>query len=250
VVTAPLPEIHNPYPGLAAFKPEDCHFFFGREADTQRVVERLERSRFVSVIGRSGTGKSSLVAAGVFPALCQRKGRLSYLRFKPQADPCTQLAGALDRALPEERLTLGQPRAERIRQALAADPAKAASEQFGKLAAPILLFADQFEELFTQTPPAIAAGFRALIEALRGNEAIYLVLTLRSEFMPRLMEWLGAELFGSSLLGLDPIDDEEPAAADHRPSSRGQQVLRCSPSCSRSCCRRPATWPARCRCSR
>ncbi len=209
VVTAPRHvEIHNPYPGLAAFKPEDCRFFFGREADTQRVVERLERSRFVSVIGRSGTGKSSLVAAGVFPALCQRKGRLSYLRFKPQADPCTQLAGALDRALPEERLTLGPPRAERIRQALAADPAKAASEQFGKLAAPILLFADQFEELFTQTPPAIAAGFRALIEALRGNEAIYLVLTLRSEFMPRLMEWLGAELFGSSLLGLDPIDDE------------------------------------------
>ena len=207
--SAPRPEIHNPYPGLAAFKPEDSRFFFGREADTQRVVELLQQSRFVSVIGRSGTGKSSLVAAGVFPALRQSKGRLRYLRFKPQADPYAQLAGALDRALPEERLTLGQPRAERIRQALAADPAKTVSEQFGKLAAPILVFADQFEELFTQTPPATAAGFRALIDALRGNEATYLVLTLRSEFMPRLMEWLGAELFGSSLLGLDPIDDEE-----------------------------------------
>lgn len=207
--SAPLPEIHNPYPGLAAFKPEETRFFFGREADTQRVVERLERSRFVSLVGRSGTGKSSLVAAGVFPALCQRKGRLTYLRFKPQVDPCAQLAGALDRALPEERVSLGLPRAERIRQALAADPAKAVTEHFGKLAAPILLFADQFEELFTQTPRAIADGFRALIEALRGNDAIFLVLTLRSELMPRLLEWLGAELFGSSLLGLDPIDDEE-----------------------------------------
>lgn len=205
----PLPEIHNPYPGLAAFTPEDCQFFFGREADTQRVVERLERSRFVSVIGRSGTGKSSLVAAGVFPALRQNRERLSYLRFKPQADPYAQLAGALDHKLPEERGNRNDPRAEPIRQALTADPAKAVAEYFGESVAPILVFADQFEELFTQTPPAISDGFRALIDALRGNEAIYLVLTLRSEFMPRLMEWLGAKLFESSLLVLDPIDDEE-----------------------------------------
>jgi putative ribosome biogenesis GTPase RsgA len=70
-VTAPPPEIANPYPGLAAFKPEDCRFFFGREADTARVVERLEQTRFVSVVGRSGTGKSSLVAAGVVPGAAQ-----------------------------------------------------------------------------------------------------------------------------------------------------------------------------------
>ncbi len=207
--SAPPAAIPNPYPGLAAFKPEDSRFFFGREADTARVVERLEQSRFVSVTGRSGTGKSSLVAAGVVPELRQRKGSLTYLRFKPQADPWAQLANALDRALPEERLTLGQPRAERIGQALIADPAKAIAEQFGKLAPPILLFADQFEEMFTQTPPAAAARFRDLIAALRGNDAVYLVLTLRSEFMPRLMEWLGAELFGSSFFGLDPIDDED-----------------------------------------
>ena len=205
----PPQDIANPYPGLAAFKPEDCRFFFGREEETARVVKRLEQTRFVSVVGGSGTGKSSLVAAGVVPALRKLHAPLTYLRFKPQADPFRQLAETLDRALPEERLTLGLPRQERIRQALAADPATALAEYLGKLAEPILLFADQFEELFTQTPSDTRQQFRLLIEALRGIDAVSVVLTLRSEFMPRLMEWLRAELFESSLLGLDPINDEE-----------------------------------------
>jgi hypothetical protein len=205
----PPPEIANPYPGLAAFKPEDCRFFFGREEETARVVKRLEQTRFVSVVGGSGTGKSSLVAAGVVPALRKLHAPLTYLRFKPQADPFRQLAETLDRALPEERLTLGLPRQERIRQALAADPATALAEYLGKLAKPVLLFADQFEELFTQTPAKTRQQFRLLIEALLGIDAVSVVLTLRSEFMPRLMEWLRAELFESSLLGLDPINDED-----------------------------------------
>lgn len=118
----PPQDIANPYPGLAAFKPEDCRFFFGRADDTTRVLERLEQSRFVSVVGGSGTGKSSLVAAGVVPALRGRKGRLIYLRFKPQADPFRQLAETLDRALPEERLPLGKPRVERLMQEFDSDP--------------------------------------------------------------------------------------------------------------------------------
>lgn len=206
---APWLEIANPYPGLAAFRPKESRFFFGREADTARVVERLQQSRFVSVVGRSGTGKSSLVAAGVVPALEKRAGRLTYLRFKPQSDPYRQLAEALDRALPEDRSPFGQSRADEIRQALASDPVQAVSEHLGALPAPVLLFADQFEELFTQTPPAAANRFRELIDALRGNDALYLVLTLRSEFMPRLADWLRAELFEASLLVLDSIHDEE-----------------------------------------
>ena len=205
----PRPEIANPYPGLAAFKPEGCDFFFGRQADSESVVERLEQTRFVSVVGGSGTGKSSLVAAGVEPALKKKHPLLTYLRFKPQADPFAQLAATLDATLPEERLPLGKPRAERLRQLLAADPAKALADSLGKLPAPILLFADQFEELFTQTPPAIAARFQALIEPLRRNEAVYLVLTLRREFMPRLLDWLGGELFTRSLFALDPIKGED-----------------------------------------
>jgi hypothetical protein len=214
----PLPQnITNPYPGLAAFKPEDCRFFFGREKETAQVVERLEQTRFLTVVGGSGTGKSSLVAAGVVPALRKRKGRLTYLRFKPQADPFRQLAETIDRALPEERLSLVKPRVERLSQELDGSPEKVfakAIAELGKLQAPLLpvvpimIFVDQFEELFTQTPPQTAQRFRALFEALRSHPSVFLVLTLRSEFMPRLMEWLGGELFASSLVPLNAIRDE------------------------------------------
>jgi formylglycine-generating enzyme required for sulfatase activity len=214
---APPQDIANPYPGLAAFKPEDCRFFFGREKDTARVVERLQQTRFVSVVGGSGTGKSSLVAAGVVPALRGLHAPLTYLRFKPQADPFRQLAETLDRALPEERLPLGKPRVERLSQELDSSPqevvAKAIAE-FGKRQAPlapvvpVILFADQFEELFTQTPPDTAQRFRVLFEALHSHPSLFLVLTLRSEFMHRLMEWLGGEVFASSLAPLDAIRDE------------------------------------------
>jgi formylglycine-generating enzyme required for sulfatase activity len=209
---ATTPELHpipNPYPGLAAFKPEDHDCFFGREADTDQVIKRLAHSRLVSVVGRSGTGKSSLVAAGVVPALRDQHGVLTYLRFKPQTNPFQQLAEALDRALPEGRAVLSQtPRRESIRQALESDPAQAIAAYLGKIAKPILLLADQFEELFTQTSPETAQRFRNVIDPLLAQDSVYLALTLRSEFMDPLLEWLGSERFAASLLPLDPIEDE------------------------------------------
>jgi hypothetical protein len=201
--------IPNPYPGLAAFKPEQCDVFFGRDEDTARIVEKLKTSHLVSVVGASGTGKSSVVAAGVVPALKQQRGSLTYLRFRPQADPLRQLAEALDRHLPEERIALAGPRPERIKKHLERDPAEALRETLGKLSPPILVLADQFEELFTQSSPAAAAAFRSFIEPMLAIEEVLLVLTLRSEFMPRLMDWLGGQLFADSLVALDPIRRED-----------------------------------------
>lgn len=62
-----------PYRGLRAFNEEHSEFFFGRERDVQRLVEKLKSTRFLVVIGPSGSGKSSVVRAGLLPALS--KGR-------------------------------------------------------------------------------------------------------------------------------------------------------------------------------
>jgi len=59
----------SPYPGLRPFQPTDAEYFFGREAQVRDVVDRLRSSRFVAVIGGSGSGKSSLVLAGAIPRL-------------------------------------------------------------------------------------------------------------------------------------------------------------------------------------
>jgi len=56
--------VQNPYPGLRPFETEEAHLFFGRDQQIAELVARLQRSRFVAVVGVSGGGKSSLVRAG------------------------------------------------------------------------------------------------------------------------------------------------------------------------------------------
>ena len=59
----------NPFPGLRPFDEGDYHLFFGREGQSDALIDLLARHRFVAVVGSSGSGKSSLVRAGLIPAL-------------------------------------------------------------------------------------------------------------------------------------------------------------------------------------
>ena len=86
-----LPDEPAPYRGLLRFEAEHARFFFGREEDTRRLVEKLSQQSFVAVVGASGSGKSSLVRAGLVPALTQdaipgsKDWRI--LIFTPGSDP-------------------------------------------------------------------------------------------------------------------------------------------------------------------
>src|SRR5258705_9224366 len=93
-------ELNNPFPGLRPFETEEYGLFFGREGKSDALIERLQRSHFLAVVGTSGSGKSSLVRAGLLPAL--RGGmmagagsgwRIAILR--PGNDPIGNLAAAL-----------------------------------------------------------------------------------------------------------------------------------------------------------
>src|SRR3954452_21932564 len=59
----------NPFPGLRPFEMEEHHLFFGREGLSDELLLKLQETRFVAVVGASGSGKSSLVRAGLLPAL-------------------------------------------------------------------------------------------------------------------------------------------------------------------------------------
>ena len=97
-----------PYQGLARFDEAQAPFF-GREADTQHLVEHLRTQRFLAVVGPSGSGKSSIIRAGVLPQL--RQGALpgsagwTYLVCTPGAHPMDALAVALARVTPQDNLT-------------------------------------------------------------------------------------------------------------------------------------------------
>jgi ABC-type phosphate transport system ATPase subunit len=59
----------NPFPGLRPFAPEESDLFFGRERESEEVLKKLLNNRFVTVIGASGSGKSSLIYCGVLPKI-------------------------------------------------------------------------------------------------------------------------------------------------------------------------------------
>jgi energy-coupling factor transporter ATP-binding protein EcfA2 len=91
----------NPFPGLRSFEPDEDHLFFGRERQIDDLLGRLRRTRFLSIVGASGTGKSSLVRSGLIPSLyggyMLRAGstwRVALLR--PGGDPIGNLAAALE----------------------------------------------------------------------------------------------------------------------------------------------------------
>ncbi|BAY87689.1 peptidase S1 and S6 chymotrypsin/Hap (plasmid) [Calothrix parasitica NIES-267] len=83
-----------PYQGLFAFREEDVKFFFGREDFTKKLVREIRKKCLIAVVGRSGSGKSSVVFAGLIPQLRQEKSLL-VVSFRPENRPLYNLAKAL-----------------------------------------------------------------------------------------------------------------------------------------------------------
>src|SRR3954471_18645660 len=91
----------NPFPGLRPFEFLESYLFFGREDQSERLVEKLGRRRFLAVVGTSGSGKSSLVRAGLLPALIGGMMRQAGSAWRvalmhPDNDPLGNLAAALN----------------------------------------------------------------------------------------------------------------------------------------------------------
>ena len=157
----------SPFPGLRHFTADDAPIFFGRTQETTALLTRVGQERFVAVVGASGSGKSSLVAAGLLPRLHELPNgqQWQWVRLTPGAlgdDPFVALAAALAPTLERYGLT-GRDIASRLRASgdlaaltelcLAGRPATAA----------LLLFIDQFEELFILTAPEHHRRFIAML---------------------------------------------------------------------------------------
>jgi hypothetical protein len=164
----------NPYRSLESFGEADAEFFFGRDALRERLLERLRAEpRFLAVLGPSGSGKSSVVQAGLFPRL--RQGGVSsfdgceILAIRPGLEPFARLA------------EIGLPSAEddlpgAVHRWLKDHP------NFKRL----VLFIDQFEELFTVCPPDARQKFAAaLLQLLESPLNCTVIITMRDDFYSR-----------------------------------------------------------------
>jgi WD40 repeat protein/energy-coupling factor transporter ATP-binding protein EcfA2 len=191
-----LPPPPNPYRGLLAFREADAGNWFGREPDAADLLAAIARQPLVAVVGPSGSGKSSLVYAGVVPPLRATDGT-RIADFRPRGRPFAELAQALVALWPidpADRLTQARKLAAHLAdgQVTLTDAVQETLRQSG--GSRLLLIADQFEELYTLAQPNDEAqGFMDLLaQAVQDGLAIpnragppelCLLLTLRADFL-------------------------------------------------------------------
>ena len=185
---APVSDVGEcPYRGLSPFEEDDAPLFFGREREAALLVEKLRDARFLAVLGASGSGKSSLVRAGLVPAL--RRGAVPWVvaTMTPGASPTSALAAQLEQA---------HGMASAAPDAFFDDP-RALDRLAAGLTTPhgeptqLLLVVDQFEEVFS--PEVAPRERRALIDNLVYAATIpggrtTVVIAMRSDFYARCAE--------------------------------------------------------------
>ncbi|TMQ25773.1 MAG: hypothetical protein E6J90_05360 [Deltaproteobacteria bacterium] len=193
------PEVHLvvpcPYPGMRPYTADDADRFHGRGEEINELIGRLRAGeRELCVLGPSGSGKSSLVAAGVLPQLARGVtglGPFVVRSMRPGERPATRLHELLE--LSDPALTLAD--------AIAAILAERAS------GAAVLIVIDQLEELFTLAEPEERERFWPAWRALRAESRCVVLFTLRADFHGVFMEspvWHGR----LSYLGVGPLRGE------------------------------------------
>ena len=185
----------NPFPGLRTFRTDEAHLFFGREGQSEELIERLLRTRFLAVLGNSGSGKSSLVRAGLIPAVHAgvnqgKPSRWKIVICRPGNKPVLNLAAALASAqLKSADASVIAPKVGEIAEKLweSSFGLVEVEEETGEDEKTLLII-DQFEELFRFSREIVkedAARFvNLLLTAVEQQRIpIYVVITMRSEFL-------------------------------------------------------------------
>lgn len=192
----------NPFPGLRPFNIEESHLFFGREGQSDEVLLKLSKSRFVGVIGPSGSGKSSFIYCGVMPILyggflTDASPDWEVVVARPGAAPIDNLAESLLKNTPDYENA--DPEEKKIKRTIFSTLLKSSSlglveaieQSRKKKDVNYLVLIDQFEELFrfkeSHDPNSVnetLAFVNLLIEAVNYPDApIYVAITMRSDFI-------------------------------------------------------------------
>ncbi len=186
-----MQEILNPFPGIRSFEPFEAPIFFGREKHIEELKEILLIQKFVAILGASGTGKSSLVKAGIIPHLQNVSNNIEWgvFYFNPGQSPLENLSKALE-SLFVELKEADVPLAEEV---LAAQMKRSDDVLFNVFQAHhkiyrknYFLYIDQFEEIFRfidQESIEAQAWIKNLIYLQEQNLPCYLTLSLRSDYL-------------------------------------------------------------------
>ena len=215
----------NPFKGLRAFLEDDQSDFFGRDALVSDVVRKInEGSNLLTLVGPSGSGKSSVVRAGLVPAL--RKGSISgsdqwlVAQMVPGSHPFAELEAALLRS------TLDAPDSLRDQLDGGDDTGllRAVLRLLPSETSCLVLVVDQFEELFTlvdseEIKQRFLDNLLTAVEDGRGR--VKVMLTLRADFYGAPLAYAQfAQRLGESVVNVVPMAPEELEAAAQQPARR------------------------------
>ena len=203
----PITEIKkfNPFPGLRPFAPEESDLFFGRETESGEVLEKLLNNRFVTVIGASGSGKSSLIYCGILPRV--RKPDLkvtsewTIISFRPGSDPYGNLAEAMAESAVISDGNAGS-RETILKELLSSSDGitEAVRKLIEKHGGKVLLVVDQFEELFrysslgkSDSSHATTSKFVDCIvnSVSQSSVNVFTIITMRSDFIGECAHYQG-----------------------------------------------------------
>src|SRR6185436_7967292 len=185
----------SPYAGLASFQEDDADRFFGRTQEIGAMVNRIRERPLLGIVGPSGAGKSSFVRAGLVPALKRSGEKWDAHVLRPGRNPLVALASLVSPMVSTSMSVADDLKEQnRLAERLMVEPgfvgavlrAKARREKTN-----ILLFVDQFEELYTLVPDARERrAFTAALSAVADDvtSPIRLVISIRSDFLDRVPE--------------------------------------------------------------
>jgi hypothetical protein len=188
----------NPFVGLRPFESDESLLFFGRQDQVVELLQRLHEHHFVGVVGSSGSGKSSLIKAGLIPSLIagylvNERDRWLIPVLKPGEAPVYNMAAALLKAL-EQDASIGSIQAleQRIKEEGADAIIKMLQPALADNRTNAFILVDQFEELFRFSIEANdpvkkdeAIDFVNILLELAGHAElpVYVVMTMRSDFI-------------------------------------------------------------------
>lgn len=197
----PLPNTSKlppcPYPGMIPFSEDERDLFFGREQLISDIESTLYKNNFITVIGASGSGKSSLICAGLIPKLQDSglfgQGEWLICNKRPSEDPLKTLGIDLKKIGLKtnsnyfneavDTLLEKQPKAQRL-----------------------LLIIDQFEELFTLSLEENKLTFQETLLGLAKNTKCYIIIAIRADFYGDLIASPLWQIAENNLLNITPLD--------------------------------------------
>jgi WD40 repeat protein len=224
----------SPYPGLLAFSAADAGVFFGRTEEARHLAELVQPTilrgsgRWVSIVGPSGSGKSSLLCAGLLPGLLSVPERWVVVpTFAPGRRPTHQLAVSLARALDMQGRRRSVVDLERALTAPSTgsaaliDVARDLSDAAGTTAPRVLITIDQAEEIISRAGQQEQQAFLRLIKNATGEDSpLWVICTLRSEYLSTAPERAGLSEVTDDSLVLEPLSRNRLSEIIAKPARR------------------------------